>query len=738
MSSSKSPRRASHAKGIQRDEILQFLEKCEESNTKPYAYDYADAETIGTNAMEDAADLGDSTMEAKNASEPSNADKPVANAAPVPSPLDETVQLPVLSIPEIFPALSVETITDEPNASEVGAAPASPMRVEADIQAEIEQAAENGPEPDATAELEALVEPGATAELDAVAEPDETAELGDLAEPEETVELDVPTESDEQSSEPTQSEAAEEKTDEAPSNTSEEPAEDDAATAEASPESVDTAAETTVTAAVEAAAAAKPAEAPAESDEQADAAKAKSTAEQNAGSNVADDTQAEDEEPREVVIEFRNVTKKYKLFKNERGRFLDLFNLEKRGSLVAVTNACNDLSFQIRRGEAVALIGRNGAGKSTTLKMITGVVFPTSGEVIVNGRVSALLELPAGFDYKLTGRENITLRGQIMGLTNEEIAELEPSIVEFAELGDYIDQPLRTYSSGMKSRLGFAFAVSVNPEILVVDEALSVGDRAFQKKCIDRIREIMEDKNVTVLFVTHASATAKEFCKRGLVLDHGNLMFDGEISEATKYYNEHYLDRDQGTVDLPEVDEMESFHDYVTSSTNLLLDTDVKGLAKKDAPHDRAHSVANGNFAASWYNFAEKGTEPPEEGLENAFEWKVNAAAGVVYKAYYFYSNASLELLEGNQYTIGCWVYCSEEGATTAALQIYAPQGSYPASKDLGLKFFRLAPGWQYIAHTFKCTQTRTNYRAYFGCQAKGRDGIQRMCGFALVEGTPA
>ena len=172
--------------------------------------------------------------------------------------------------------------------------------------------------------------------------------------------------------------------------------------------------------------------------------------------------------------------------------------------------------------------------------MVTGVTHPTSGEIRVEGRVSALLELTAGFDSQLTGRENISLRGQILGLNRSEIKELEPDIIDFAELGLYIDQPMRTYSSGMKARLGFAFAVAIDPEILVVDEALSVGDRAFQKKCIDRIREIMMDENVTVLFVTHTSSTAKEFCSRGIVLDKGTKVFDGSIDDATAYYEKNY------------------------------------------------------------------------------------------------------------------------------------------------------------------------------------------------------
>jgi teichoic acid transport system ATP-binding protein len=240
----------------------------------------------------------------------------------------------------------------------------------------------------------------------------------------------------------------------------------------------------------------------------------------------------------EVIIEFDHVTKTYNLYKNDRARFLDIFGMCPDSMSLGSVNANNDLSFKIRRGEAVAFLGSNGAGKSTCLKMITGVTYPTSGEIHVNGRVSALLELKAGFDKNLTGRENIHLRGQVMGLTEEEIEKIEPEVVKFAALGVYIDQPYRTYSSGMKSRLGFAFAVSVDPEILIIDEALSVGDRKFKRKCIKRIRKIMTDENVTVLFVTHSTGAAREFCSRGIVLDHGSKVFDGDIDEAIALYDE--------------------------------------------------------------------------------------------------------------------------------------------------------------------------------------------------------
>lgn len=240
----------------------------------------------------------------------------------------------------------------------------------------------------------------------------------------------------------------------------------------------------------------------------------------------------------EVVIRFDHVTKTYKLYKTDKGRFLGLMGRNRE--LVATINANNNLSFEVKKGEAVALIGRNGAGKSTALKMITGVSQPTKGNVTVNGRVSALLELNAGFDGKLTGRENLELRSQILGMKKQEFKEIEERVVDFAELGVYIDQPMKTYSSGMKARLGFAFAASIDPDILVVDEALSVGDKAFKAKCIARMREIMSKEDVTVLFVTHESKSAQEFCTRGIVLDHGSLVYDGAINDAVAFYDENY------------------------------------------------------------------------------------------------------------------------------------------------------------------------------------------------------
>jgi teichoic acid transport system ATP-binding protein len=233
------------------------------------------------------------------------------------------------------------------------------------------------------------------------------------------------------------------------------------------------------------------------------------------------------------VIVFDHVTKIYKLYRNDKHRFLGIFSKKIK---YKENKAVNDISFSVKKGESVALFGRNGAGKSTIMKMITEVTFPTSGKITIDGRVSALLELTAGFDGEFTGRENIYLKCNIMGMNDDQIAKVEEQIVDFAEVGDYIDQPVRTYSSGMKARLGFSINVNVEPEILIVDEALSVGDKAFQKKCIDKVKHIMENGEVTFLFVTHSTSMAKAFCSRGIVLEKGKIVFDGDIDKAVEFY----------------------------------------------------------------------------------------------------------------------------------------------------------------------------------------------------------
>lgn len=204
--------------------------------------------------------------------------------------------------------------------------------------------------------------------------------------------------------------------------------------------------------------------------------------------------------------------------------------------------ALKDICFDVNEGEIIGIMGRNGAGKSTLLKIITGVLQPTSGKVITSGRISSLLELGAGFNNEYTGLENIYFYGTIMGLTKKEIAAKVDEIINFAEIGDYIYQPVKTYSSGMFARLAFSCAINVDPEILIVDEILSVGDLRFQSKCFQKFKEFQQ-KGVTILYVGHDIATLRSFCDRCIWLNHGEIVDSGDPAYISAQYMEFmYLD----------------------------------------------------------------------------------------------------------------------------------------------------------------------------------------------------
>lgn len=234
------------------------------------------------------------------------------------------------------------------------------------------------------------------------------------------------------------------------------------------------------------------------------------------------------------IIEFQDVYKVYKLYQNDIDRLLGLF-VRRKNELKKI--AANYLTFNIKKGEKVALIGPNGAGKSTILKMITNVCYPDEGKIKVNGKVGALLELSAGFDLEFTGRENIYLKCTLLGLSKKEINKIEKEIIDFADIGAYIDQPVRMYSSGMKARLGFSIIINSNIDILIIDEVLSVGDKDFKEKCLNKVKELSTKDNITLILVTHSLQQAKEFCDRGIILNKGHLVYDANIESAIQEYN---------------------------------------------------------------------------------------------------------------------------------------------------------------------------------------------------------
>lgn len=197
--------------------------------------------------------------------------------------------------------------------------------------------------------------------------------------------------------------------------------------------------------------------------------------------------------------------------------------------------ALRDVSFRVGAGESVGLVGHNGSGKSTLLKIAAGVLRPTEGRAVVQGRISPLIELAAGFDPELTGRDNVFLNGALMGYSRKEMAGKLERIVDFAELGEFIDVPVKNYSSGMYARLGFAIATDVSPEVLLIDEVLSVGDEKFADKCMERIRGIRAS-GCTIFFVSHSMSAVAELCGRVLVMHHGRLEFDGPPTDAIHRY----------------------------------------------------------------------------------------------------------------------------------------------------------------------------------------------------------
>jgi len=248
----------------------------------------------------------------------------------------------------------------------------------------------------------------------------------------------------------------------------------------------------------------------------------------------------------DIAIKIDHLTKVYKIFAKPTDRVKEALNpFGKRYSTDFY--ALKDLNIEIPKGETVGIIGKNGAGKSTLLKLITGVLTPTSGNIQVNGKIASLLELGAGFNPEMTGIENIYMNGNIMGYTSREMDEKVQDIVAFADIGDFINQPVKMYSSGMFARLAFAMNAFIDPDILIVDEALSVGDAFFQAKCINKMQNMIK-KGVTVLFVSHDTFAVKNLCKRAIYLEKGTKIMDGEADEVIEEYRNRQIEQENCNV----------------------------------------------------------------------------------------------------------------------------------------------------------------------------------------------
>ncbi|MBR1900347.1 MAG: ABC transporter ATP-binding protein [Lachnospiraceae bacterium] len=243
----------------------------------------------------------------------------------------------------------------------------------------------------------------------------------------------------------------------------------------------------------------------------------------------------------QTAIRVQDITKIYRLYNRQRDRLWESLGLDFKKNYKE-KHALNHVDFEVRKGETVGIIGTNGSGKSTMLKLITGVLTPTSGKIDVDGRISALLELGAGFNMEYTGIENVYLNGTMIGFTKEEIDQRLQSIIDFADIGDYINQPVKSYSSGMFVRLAFAVAINIDPEILIVDEALSVGDVFFQSKCYRKFEDFKREGK-TILFVSHDLSAISRYCDRAVLLNQGDKIFEGSPKEAIDIYKKVLVDQ---------------------------------------------------------------------------------------------------------------------------------------------------------------------------------------------------
>jgi ABC-type polysaccharide/polyol phosphate transport system ATPase subunit len=319
--------------------------------------------------------------------------------------------------------------------------------------------------------------------------------------------------------------------------------------------------------------------------------------------------------PDEPLIEANGLTKAYRIWDSPSSRltspFLEvaagLFPRESTARRAIAGRASSryrdfyalrDVGFSIRRGDATGIIGRNGSGKSTLLQLIAGTLMPTSGTVRTTGRVSALLELGSGFNPDFTGRENVFVNGAIYGFTHSEMEARMDEIASFADIGDFIEQPVKTYSSGMMMRLAFAVAVNVQPDVLIIDEALAVGDVFFSQKCFQRIREIVH-RGATLIFVSHDMGAVQSLCDRALLLSHGNLLFDGAPEDCvSRYFNLHSPPAKPG-------ESVAGMHPPVNPEVrNAIRSLDVLSSAKS-RHGDRALEIAaavivDGHGAATW------------------------------------------------------------------------------------------------------------------------------------------
>lgn len=296
----------------------------------------------------------------------------------------------------------------------------------------------------------------------------------------------------------------------------------------------------------------------------------------------------------ELAISIQNLTKNYKLYNDPFDRVKEAFDFRHKVYSIE-KSVLKNVNLDIQKGEVVGIVGTNGAGKSTLLKIITGVLTPSEGEVKIKGKIAALLELGTGFNPEFTGIKNIFLNGTMMGFTHEEMKKKQQQIIDFADIGDFIYQPVKTYSSGMFARLAFAVAINVEPEILIVDEALSVGDLRFQMKCMDKMKAMM-DGGVTVLFVSHDINAIRRLCTKSVWLKDGEVQCYGETNRVCDQYMDYLklADAPQKTSETPALEKkeinIEGLRAFVQGSKDRVAE--IAGICLKNTKGKKIEEIA--------------------------------------------------------------------------------------------------------------------------------------------------
>lgn len=303
----------------------------------------------------------------------------------------------------------------------------------------------------------------------------------------------------------------------------------------------------------------------------------------------------------DIAIKLQNVSKFYKLYDQPKDRLKEALHPFKK-KYHNPFYALKGLNLEIKKGDVLGVLGRNGCGKSTLLKLITGVLQPNEGSIEVDGKITALLELGAGFNPEFTGIDNIQFYAKVLGLSDKEFEEKLPLIIAFAELGEYLNQPVKTYSSGMKSRLGFAVAVHVDPEILILDEVLAVGDALFRRKCYAKMEEFFQ-AGKTLIYVSHDANSVNQLCNRAVLIHEGRVVRDGSPKDITKFYEKLLFSKTSNPNQEKVISELVKPSMYIDSSS----DDYIEGLESK-----------------SMLKYGDDSTEILDVRIENRFDNRVN------------------------------------------------------------------------------------------------------------------